>query len=192
MVNQINQNKKNNIRLNVRDELSRKVGILVLLLAFFFSNDSSQGEDNNRYIPNQLPAGFVFVHSPEFYGTYEKPRENGTIYDYINGGGEVYIKHGFRNVTHIILKDKAQNTITLDIYNMGTPGNAKKAFGDKTICPEGFTEKNIGKGAKVYHYEPDFFIYFIKGKYLVYLALNNDTLAEKLSQLAVEIYKGIK
>jgi hypothetical protein len=182
---------RKNVHLSFRSDLKQNLVILMLVLVFSSVNAFIQAKAD-RFVPNQLPSGFVFAHSPEFYGTYEKPRENGTIYDYINGGGEVYIKHGFRNVTHIILTDKAQNTITLDIYNMGTPGNAKAAFADETICPEGFIEKNIGKGAKVYHYEPDFFIYFVKGKYLVYLAVNNDALAEKLSQLAVEIYKDIK
>lgn len=177
--------------LSFRSNLNRNNLILVLVLALFLLNAFSQAKQN-RFIPNQLPAGFGFAHSPEIYGTYEKPCENGTIYDYINGGGEVYIKHGFKEITHIVLKDSSKNSITLDIYNMGTPKNAKAAFADETICPEGFTLKNIGKGAKVYHYEPDFFIYFIKGKYLVYLALNNDTLAEKLSQLAVYIYKEIQ
>lgn len=180
----------NKQRKKVRLSFKRNIVILMLVLVFSSVNTFIQAKES-RFVPNQLPVGFVFAHSPEFYGTYEKPQENGTIYDYINGGGEVYIKHGFHNVTHIILTDKAKNTITLDIYNMGTPGNAKKAFEDETICPEGFTEKNICKGAKVYHYEPDFFIYFVKGKYLVYLALSNDALSEKLIRFAADIYKYI-
>jgi hypothetical protein len=181
---------RKNVHLSFRSDLKQNLVILILVLVFSSVNAFIQAKEN-RFVPNQLPAGFVFAHSPEFYGTYEKPQENGTIYDYINGGGEVYIKHGFRNVTHIILTDKAQNTITLDIYNMATQGNAKEAFGDETICPEGFTQKNIGKGAKVYHYEPDFFIYFVKGKYLVYLALSNDALSGKLIRFAADIYKYI-
>ncbi len=178
------------VHLSLRSELKQNLVILMLVLIFSLVNAFTQAKDN-RFIPNRLPAGFVFAHSPEFYGTYEKLRENGTIYDYINGGGEVYIKHGFNEITHIILRDSAQNSIILDIYNMGTPENAKTAFADETICPEGFIVKNIGKGAKVYHYEPDFFIYFVKGKYLVYLALNNDALAEKLTRFAADIYKYI-
>jgi hypothetical protein len=150
-----NQRKK--INLSFSSYLRRYIVILLMALAFFQVHVFSRA-NKKRFIPHQLPAGFVFAHPPEFYGTYETPLENGSIYDYINGGGEVYIKHGFSEVTHIVLKDSSKNTISLDIYDMGTQKNAKEAFADETICPEGFTGKNIGTDAKVYHYEPDFFI----------------------------------
>lgn len=145
-----------------------------------------------KYTPKTLPTGFAFAQPPEFYGTYEKPGKNGNIYDYINGGGEVYIKHGFREVTHIILKDKTKNSITMDIFDMGTPKNAAAAFADEAICAPGFTKIDIAAGSKSYHYEPDFIIYFIKGKYLVYLTLNNDTLTDLLKQFASNIYKELR
>lgn len=165
--------------------------ILILMFILVLSFDKGFTENNNRFIPIKLPDGFTFARPPEFYGTYEKPGKNGTIYDYINGGGEIYIKHGFREVTHMVLKDSRQNSITLNIFDMGTPGNAAAAFADKAICPEGFIKVNIGTMSKSYRYEPDFLVYFIKGKYLIYLALSNDALAEMLKQFAGEIYKEI-
>lgn len=148
--------------------------------------------DNNRFIPGKIPGGFVYAQTPEYYGTYEHPQKNGTIYDYIDGGGEVYIKHGFHSVAHFVLKiTNTKDTITLDIYNLGTPENAKAAYADEAICPQGFNEKSIGFTCKTYHYEPDYLIYFIKGKYLVYLGLSNDTLIETLNQFAGEIYNAL-
>lgn len=157
--------------------------------------------DNSRFIPGKIPDGFVYAQTPEYYGTYQHPLKNGTIYDYIDGGGEVYIKHGFHSVTHIILKKgaapptqespKNQDTITLDIYELGSLENAKAAYADEAICPPGFIEKNIGAACKTYHYEPDYLIYFIKGKYLVYLGLSNDALAETLMQFAGELYNAL-
>lgn len=176
-----------------RSNFNRKVVIPVFILVFACGGFFCRGEKNNdRFIPGKLPAGFVFAGSPEFYGTYEKPRENGTIYDYINGGGEVYIKHGFCEVAHMVLEDKAQNSITLDIFNMGTPVNAAAAFADEAICPGGFVETNIGIKAKTYRYEPDFLVYFVEGKYLVSLALTNDALSDMLLRFAAVIYRDIK
>lgn len=169
-------------------------------LIFSFLSGFSQSE-NSRFIPGKLPDGFVYAQTPEYYGTYEQPQKNGTIFDYIDGGGEVYIKHGFRSVTHIFLKKgvapltqespKTQDTITLDIYDMDSQENAKTAYTDEAICPPGYSEKNIGVACKTYHYEPDYFIYFIKGKYLIYLGLSNDALSETLTQFAVEIYNAV-
>lgn len=163
---------------------------MILVLAFSMGRAPAQHEP--YIVPEQLPTGFVQAQPPEFYGTYEKPGKNGTIYDYINGGGEVYIKHGFRRVSHTILKQGTKNTITLDIFDMGTPKNAVAAFADEAVCAPGFTPIDIGTVSKSYHYEPDFIIYFIKGKYLVYLTLNNDTLADLLKQFAAMLYKELK
>jgi len=166
--------------------------VILIILVFSFAAVYSKSANNNRFIPGKLPSGFVFARTPEFYGTYEKPGKNGTIYDYINGGGEVYIKHGFHQVTHIVLKDNERNSITLDIFNMGTPGNAAATFADEAVCPQGFTEVNIGTVSKTYHYEPDFLVYFVKGKYFVYLAVTNDALKENLVRFAADIYRAIK
>ncbi len=163
--------------------------IMVFILALSMGTGFARSE---KYIPGTLPTGFTSVHPPEFYGTYEKPGENGTIYDYINGGGEVYIKHGFHEVTHMVLKDNMKNSITLNLFDMGTPENAAAAFDDEAVCAPGFTKIDIGTGSKSYRYEPDFIIYFIKGKYLVYLTLNNDTLSDLLKQFAARIYKEIE
>lgn len=162
---------------------------MVFILLFSMGRGFARSE---TYVPGTLPTGFAHAQPPEFYGTYKKPGKNGNIYDYINGGGEVYIKHGFRQVTHMVLKDKMKNSITLDIFDMRTPKNAAAAFADEAICAQGFTKIDIGTGSKSYHYEPDFIIYFIKGKYLVYLTLNNDTLSNLLKQFAAKIYKELK
>lgn len=166
--------------------------IKTAMTAFILVISISQGfARNEKYVPGTLPTGFTHAQPPEFYGTYENMGKNGTIYDYINGGGEVYIKHGFREVTHIILKDNNKNSITMDIFDMGTPKNAAAAFADEAVCAPGFTKIDIGTASKSYHYEPDFIIYFIKGKYLVYLTLNNDTLADSLKQFAATSYKEL-
>ncbi len=183
-----------------KKKYGRAYSLCWCILMFTFGIGFSQS-GNSQFIPGKLPDGFVYAQTPEYYGTYELPQKNGTIFDFIDGGGEVYLKHGFRSVIHILLKKGAplptqenpnvQDTITLDIYDMGAPGNAKTAYADAAICPPGFIEKNIGTAGKTYHYEPDYLVYFIKGKYLIYLGLSNDALAETLNQFAAEIYNAL-
>jgi hypothetical protein len=172
--------------------MKRNVLILASIFTILFVEGISQAEKSkDRFIPDKLPSGFVFAHSPEFYGTYEKPLKDGTLYNYINGGGVVYVKYGFRDLTHMVFKDSEQNTITVDIFNLGTRENAKAAFADEAICPNGYREINIGTVSKSYRYEPDYLVYFIKGKYFVYLSVSNDTLSEKLTTFASDILKNI-
>lgn len=173
--------------------MNKKVMLLILILLSFVLNMFPR-EGKQALVPEKLPEGFGFARTPEFFGTSEKPLANGNIYDFMNGGGIVYEEHGYRELTHVFLKNKKDNgktTITLNIFNMGTGENAAAALADTAICPEGFTIKDIGAKAKTYRFQPDFYLYFTKGKYLVYLAVNDDTLAETLMRFAAEIYINI-
>lgn len=170
----------------------KKVITFVFILLFLVFMLAGQKGNNSRYVPSELPEGFVFSGSPEYYGTNEKPLADGNIFNFMNGGGVVYVEHGFRELTHLELKNSAQVTITVDIFNMGTAKNAAAAFGNENICPSGFTIKDIGVGSRSYHYEPDYYMYFVKRKFLVYLAVDDDTHAGALTGFAREIYKEIK
>lgn len=170
------------------------VCLLSILTLFTHPNQNKEILDPNlnNIIFDALPPGLEMSRPIEYYGTYEKVQKNGTIYDYINGGGEVYIKHGFQAVIHTVIKDKYKNRFTLDIFHMGTPAQTQAAFNDTAICPGKFSTILIGTStAKLYHFEPDLFIYFIKGPYLVYLASDNDKLREPLLQFATQLYQSI-
>ena len=170
--------------------IKKVVSVVFMLLCFVFMSPGQKGS-NSRYVPSELPGGFVFSGSPEFYGTNEKPLADGNIYNFMNGGGVVYVEHGFRELTHLELKNSAQESITLNIFNMGTAKNAAAAFANQNICPAGSSTKDIGTATKSYHYEPDYYMYFIKGKFLVYIAVDNDAQAGMLTGFAAEIYKEI-
>lgn len=133
--------------------------ILLSLGGSYLQASNSHLKGNTHFVLQSLPEGFTFVRTPEYYGTYEKELANGTIFTYMNGGGEVYISHGFKELTHILLKDKLDNTITLIIFNMGTVKNAEAAFADESICPPGFKKITIGVTAKTYRYTPDFLVF---------------------------------
>lgn len=120
------------------------------------------GTYENRFIPPEPPDGFSHADSIHIYGTSERKLKDGTIFDYINGGGLIYLKHGLRETTHQVFQNVEGNKITVDIYDMGTRENAQAAFSNEKICPQGFITCNIGMECKAYNYEPDFFLYFIK------------------------------
>ncbi len=172
--------------------MMKKIILFVFVLLYFVFMLPGQKGNNSGYVPRELPEGFVFKGSPEFYGTDEKPLADGNIYNFMNGGGVIYIEHGFRELTHLELKNSTGVTITLNMFNMGTAKNAAAAFENENICPAGATIKDIGAHSKSYHYTPDYYMYFVKDKFLVYLAVDNDNLAAALTGFAAEIYKEIK
>ena len=184
-----------------------KIGIMILIilaLGFHAQGDSTGPvvqKNGDVFTVKGWPEGFSLLRPVEYYGTLEKEQKNGTLFEYINGGGQVYIKHGFRAVTHVVLENKKRDRITLDIYNMGTPANAATAYKNPAIvAAEGFTvfpitNKKNSEGslekAKLFNYSPDILVYFIKGQYLVYISLNNDTLLETATGFAKKLYQSI-
>jgi hypothetical protein len=171
--------------------MTKIINIFILLVLVVISS-AWTGETGNGYVPSSFPKGFELDQSIKFYGTYEKPLKDGTIFNYMNGGGVVYVDNGFQALTHLKLLNKAGDRITLNIFDLTSSDNAGKLFINEDVCPPGFKVVDIGGQAKTYHYEPDYYLYFIKNNYLIYLAVNNDTLSPQLLQMAKEIYKNIK
>lgn len=135
-------------------------------------------------VPPSPGAGFAVSLGPEFYGTGEQPLKNGDIFNFIDGGGVVYLRYGFSAVAHTVFADKNKNLITVDIFDMGNDRSARNAYADESICPSGYDRISIGVEAKAYRFEPDYFIYFVKGPYLVYCHVNNDALSRFLNAYA--------
>jgi len=74
---------------------------------------------------------------------------------------------------------------------MATPENSQAAFNDNEICPPEFTTLDIGTECKIYHYKPDFFLYFTASKYLIHIGIDNDSLKNICEQYAVTIHNRI-
>ena len=49
---------------------------------------------------NLVPKGFVPAGAEARYGTPERKSADGSIFDYMDGGGIVYLEHGFRELVH--------------------------------------------------------------------------------------------
>lgn len=50
------------------------------------------------------------------------------LFEYINGGSELYIAYGLRQMLHLSFRDKAQEEIVLDIFEMNDPFSAFGLF----------------------------------------------------------------
>jgi hypothetical protein len=154
-------------------------------------HETLNSDYRNRFLPNNPPDGFSPADSLRLYGTSERPLKDGTIFDYIDGGGLMYLKYGLSETTHIVYRDDRSHEITVDIFTMGTPEGAEKIFNDVEVCPLGYDTCEAGNGCKTYHYEPDFIMYFHKSKYLIYVATNNDSLKTDVTMFGTTLAGNI-
>jgi len=162
---------------------------LILASGFLAEITAEPGLQQEVFLPKTAPHGFALSQPPELYGTESAPLGDGNIFQFIDGGGVVYLNHGFRAVAHILYKDEAGRGLTVDVFDMGTPGNARAAWSDELICPSGFSLVQVGTEAKAYHFEPDFFLYFVKGRYLIYIHVADDNQSELLMDYAKQLFK---
>jgi len=115
--------------------------------------------------------------------TYYSP-EN--LFDYINGGAELFLAYGFLELLVVELaedRDRADRA-TLEIYNMGTLGNAFGVFkteaGNKVYRLPGGSEGRLENG----------FLQFYKGKFYVKVFLSPQPQADP--RVVEEIGKTIE
>ena len=126
------------------------------------------------------------------YGPPEQKLANGSIFDYMDGGGIVYLDHGFRELVHCEFSDSRSGLITFDRFTMETAEQALAALADQRIAPEGGSPLPLNVPNKAYCFPPDYFIYMVRGEHLIYLHVNDDQLAETLDQFAAAILKSPK
>jgi len=89
-----------------------------------------------------------------------------TLYDYMDGGAEVYLAFDFREVFVRKFADAAGNEIVLDIYDLGSPAEAFGMFS----CDRQDPEAGIGQGSE---YGPGL-LRFWRGRYFVSITVSGD------------------
>jgi hypothetical protein len=136
--------------------------------------------------------GFVPSGSGEFYGVPEQKLANGTIFNYMDGGGVVYIEHGFQKLAHREFSNPNKRIITFDHFTMETAAQAVAALADERIAPAGGSPLPLQVPNKAYRFPPDYFIYMALDKSLIYLHVDDDTLAKTLDQFAADILQSSK
>jgi len=141
---------------------------------------------------NIVPKGFVLAGTEARYGPPDRTLADGSIFDYMDGGGIVYLDHGFRELLHREYLDSRGRRITFDRFFMETPAQALAALADARIAPEGGTPLARGADGRCYRFPPDYFIYLVLDRSLIYLHVDDDALAEILDQFAADIRASAK
>jgi len=136
-----------------------KLMILFILMGIFVWREAASGATPlESLIPKKdIPKEWTLIHGPE---TYNKK----TLFDHVNGQAELYLKYGFRQSIFAIYqnKNKTQNQIEVDIYDMG---NVLQAFGVFSR----FRNEDRPGGFGLDSFLDDHTALFYKGKYYVML-----------------------
>lgn len=141
---------------------------------------------------NLVPKGFAPDGTETRYGPPDRKLADGTIFDYMDGGGIVYLDHGFQELIHCEFSNSLNGLITFDRFIMDTSAQALAALADERIAPAGGKFLPLGAANRGYRFPPDYFIYMVLDKSLVYLHVNDDALAAVLDQFAVDILNSLK
>lgn len=92
--------------------------------------------DMRKLVPDQI-SGWKARDAAEVY-------DRQTIFDYIDGAGEIYLMYDFRKVMVFRLVKATEPTILLEIFDMGSP---EDAYGIFSHAREG-EEQGIGQGSE--------------------------------------------
>jgi len=106
-----------------------KISRLVPL--FFVAAISAAGGDM-KDLAQSIPKKILDWESSGKDSAYDRK----TIYEYMDGGAEVYLAFDFRNAFVRKYKNPAGEEIALDIYDMGSPGEAFGVFSCDREDPE--------------------------------------------------------
>ncbi|MGZ8878599.1 MAG: DUF6599 family protein [Candidatus Aminicenantales bacterium] len=104
-----------------------------------------------------------------------------TLYDYMDGGAEVYLAFDFREVFVRKYADAAENEMNLDIYDMGSPAEAFGLFS----CDRQDPEAGIGQGSE---YGPGL-LRFWRGRYFVSITVSGNE--DKAEKAVLELGKAV-
>ncbi len=104
-----------------------------------------------------------------------------TLYDYMDGGAEVYLAFDFREVFVRKYADAAENELNLDIYDMGSPAEAFGMFS----CDRQDPEAGIGQGSE---YGPGL-LRFWRGRYFVSITVSGNE--DKAEKAVLELGKAV-
>jgi hypothetical protein len=132
--------------------------------------------------PQPVPAGFTAARAAERYGTAEHKLQNGSIFDYMDGGGIIYLEHAFRELEHREYSDPQKRTVSLDIFTLATAQDALAALADERIAPPGGSALSLPVPGRAFHFSPDYFVYLVVENRLYYFHISDDRLAETLNQ----------
>jgi hypothetical protein len=115
-------------------------------------------QDINMFLPDSLPGWEISVSEKEY--TPE------TLYDYIDGGAELYLSYGMKGVVCSIFQKEGIGEIRVEVFDMG---KSEDAFGVFSHTREN-NEKIFGQGSQFFTGA----LIFWKDKYYVSVTANDD------------------
>ena len=127
-----------------------------------------QGNENDLF-PASV-RGWVLAPEAEIF-----IREN--LYEYIDGAAELYISYGFEKLFTRLYLQAGHPEITVDLFDMGGPGNAFGIFAHSQEDPA----KEIGQDSEYL----DGLLRFWQGRYYVSLLCSPETPESRLALMAL-------
>ena len=140
---------------------------VLLLLAFCLMAKNMEIEKLFHQIPAEISG---WKQKPGF-----KVFGPDTLFDYIDGGAELYLSYGFKNLLSFGYFRTGQPDITVDIFDMGTSAHAFGVFSHSRET----LDQSIGQGSEY----SDGLLIFWKGKYYVSLLAYPETQEVKMTIL---------
>jgi hypothetical protein len=110
-------------------------------------------------VREEFPIGRLPEHFMSYQATDKMDFTGKELYDYINGGAELYLSYGLAGMTGCKYNGEGLPQVTVEIYEMTSP---KNAFGVYTQSRDK-DEQDYGQGSQSF---PDF-ILFWKDRYFV-------------------------
>lgn len=152
-----NQNARRNYMIAWREWDMKLVKLAFPLLFFVLLAEAQNGAEPStrwaQFLPNAMD-GWQSVFTDGIYHV-----EN--LYDYLDGGAEVYLSYGFRMLIHRIYRHSKQPDILLDFYDMGNGENSYGLFLHLVQKPDSIPL--YGQGS----YFANGYLVFQKGPFLI-------------------------
>jgi len=171
-----------------RTEKIPRLLALALLATLLPGAVSPAGDTIYARLEKLAPEGFSISRPLQFYGTAERKLKDGSIFNYMDGGGVAYLEHGFVELFHAEYADGSGGEITLDVFTMGSAPQARGALEDERVCPAAGAPLAPVPSGRAFRFPPDYFIYFASGRRLVYLHVNDDRLGLALDRFAGQVH----
>ena len=167
----------------------RRIWILLLAMVWIcawpatITAESAAGKDGlSRYLPQPAEwKGWKLDGPPQVV-------HGDKLFMLINGGAEIFLKHGFKSALAATYIREKNKSINLEIYEMTSPVGAKKIYDEKVGGEKG--NLSLGEEARLEEY----YILFRFKRFLVTLTgypLNQET-NKALIQLATLINGKLK
>jgi hypothetical protein len=161
----------------VKDAIMLLIWSLALTLLVFCSGNKQERADVSfeQKVPDSV-LGWTRADSAEIY-------DSQTIYDYIDGAAEVYLSYDFRRVDVLHFEHEHKPSLTLEIFDMGSPAEAYGVFSHARESEQ----SGIGNG---YEYHTGL-LCFWQADYLVCIQAEQETpdTKEAVFELASSVSK---